>query len=349
MNQNELAKLFNDVFEPKTGENVLILIDTPHDDIKDNKKWVDRREMAKEWYNILNQMGKESDFSVDIKEFKATGMHNGPIPQETLDDAAKANIVIAMTEFSGSSSVLHLCKKNPSGFRGISMPLAERRMEKTAFLANYQDVKKYATAIKKMLDKAIGAEVDFSTGDKLFIDLRNRKGHADTGEFIKPGQSGNFPSGEGYSAPYEAIGDEVETFGPSKTKGIWPVKYGEENVKFKVENNRVKEIIGDGPKAAEMKKFFEENDSRRNVAELGIGCNPKAVVTGNVLEDEKVGLHIAYGNSNHFDGKVESDMHLDIVYAKNCPIEGKTLTLIYEDKTKIELIQNAELRYDLLK
>ncbi len=31
------------------------------------------------------------------------------------------------------------------------------------------------------------------------------------------------------------------------------------------------------------------------------------------------------------------------------PVEAKTLTLIHEDGTKTELIQNAELRYDILK
>jgi leucyl aminopeptidase (aminopeptidase T) len=98
-----------------------------------------------------------------------------------------------------------------------------------------------------------------------------------------------------------------------------------------------------------MRNFFEENDSRRNIAELGIGCNPNAVVMGKILEDEKVGLHIAYGTSAHLGGKVKSDVHLDIVHAKGCPVEGKTLTLINSDGTKTELVRNAVLRYELLK
>jgi len=82
---------------------------------------------------------------------------------------------------------------------------------------------------------------------------------------------------------------------------------------------------------------------------LGIGCNPKAIVTGNVLEDEKVGLHIAYGTSTHFGGKIQSDTHLDIVYAKGCPVEGITVTLINKDGSKTEIIRDAMLRYELLK
>ena len=107
---------------------------------------------------------------------------------------------------------------------------------------------------------------------------------------------------------------------------------------------------GEGKKADEMRAYFKENDTRRNIAELGIGCNPKAVVTGSVLEDEKVGgLHIAYGLSSHLGGKVNSDVHQDICYPKGAPIEAKTLTLIHKDGSKTELIKDAMLRYDLLK
>ena len=99
-----------------------------------------------------------------------------------------------------------------------------------------------------------------------------------------------------------------------------------------------------------MSKFFSENESRRNITELGIGCNRKAIVTGNILEDEKVGgLHIAYGTSTHLHGKVKSDVHQDICYPKGAPIEATTLTLISKDGTKTEMIKDSMLRYDLLK
>jgi leucyl aminopeptidase (aminopeptidase T) len=230
------------------------------------------------------------------------------------------------------------------------MPGVERRMENTAFKANYRDVKRYAQAIEKMLNKAVGTEILFSTGDTLYIDLRNRKAHADTGDCTEYGQGINFPSGEAYKTPYEGVSDEVKEFGKSKTRGIWPLKYDSELLKYIVENNRIVDIIGKGKKTEDMRAFFNEKDSRKNIAELGIGCNPKAVVTGNVLEDEKVGgLHIAYGLSLHLGGKVKSDVHQDICYPKGSPVEVKKLTLINEDGSKTELIQDAMLQYELLK
>jgi len=349
MKYNEKIKMFKDVFAPKSGEKVLFLVDIPHDTIKDNKAWKDRRKMAQEWYTIFREMGTEAGFSVNWLEYEATGVHNSPIPLETLDIAQKSNLVIAMTEYSASSSLAPIARTQDTITRCASMPMVEKRMEETAFKADYKEVQKYATALHRMLNNAIAAEVLFSTHDKLFIDLRNRDAISEAGDCIKKGQFINFPSGEAFKAPYEAEKDEIKEFGTSKTHGIWPVRYDGELVKYIVKNNKIVEIIGDGKKAEEMRLFFKENDSRRNIAELGIGCNPKAVVTGNALEDEKVGLHIAYGMSTHIGGKVKSDTHMDIVYAKNCPVEGTTLTLNNKDGSTTELIKDAMLRYDLLK
>ena len=350
MLKDEKIKMFKDVFAPKAGEKVLFLVDTPHDNITDNTNWQDRREMAKEWYESFKDMGMEMGFTVDFAEYDATGLHNTPIPDKVMDLASKANLVIAMTEYSGSSSFINLCRNISKITRCASMPTVERRMENTAFKANYADVQIYANNIKKMLNKTIAAEVLFSTGDSLFMDLRNRVAFEDGGKCSETGQMINFPSGEGYIAPYEGIGDEVEEFGESKTEGILPDNQHGDLIKYKVKNNKIVEIIGEGKNADEMREFFDKNPTRRNIAELGIGCNPEAVVTGNILEDEKVGgLHIAYGTSLHTGGKVESDLHIDICFPKGLPGAAKTLTLINEDGSKIELIKDSQLRYDLLK
>jgi len=350
MKTEEKIRLFNDVFAPKKGERILFLVDVPHDDIVDNEKWVDRRRMAGEWFQVFRQMDKVEGFFVEILEYDATGMHNHPIPKAVVDVLLGYDLVIAMTEFSATASLVPICTAEGSKTRGASMPMVERRMENTAFKADYQLVKKYALCISGMLEDSVSAEVVFSTGDKLFFDLRNRRPLADTGDCTKPGLFINFPSGEACKAPYEGIGDEVKRFGDSQTMGVMPVDFDGELVKFEVKNNRIINVIGSGDKAEEMRVFFDENSTRGNIAELGIGCNPCAVVTGNILEDEKVGgLHIAYGTSSHIGGKVDSDMHQDVVYAKGCPVESKTLDLMLKDGKKILLIENGMLRYELLK
>ena len=349
MKSEERIKIFKDVFSPKPGEKVLFLVDTPHGKITDSKVWRDRREMALDWFDAFKEMGSEVGFSVDWMEYKATGAHNAPIPQEIKDVVSNSNLAIAMTQYSASSSLLPISASEGSNTRCASMPLVEKRMEDTAISADYIEVQRYAVALEKMLNNAIGAKIEFSTGDNLYIDLRYRKAFFEAGDCTTVGKFINFPSGEACKAPYESTPEEVSRYGESKTEGILPTSYDGELIKFVVKNNRIVEVVGDGKKAEKMRAFYSENETRRNIAELGIGCNPKAVVRGNLLEDEKVGLHIAYGISTHIGGKVKSDMHYDIIYVKGCPIEGTKLTLINKDGSKTELIKNSLLQYNLLK
>jgi leucyl aminopeptidase (aminopeptidase T) len=349
MQHEERIKMFKQVFAPSSGEKVLFLVNVPVNDKKDTDIWKDRNEMVIEWYKTFKDLGKENGFNVEMIEYESTGNHNAPLPKYVEDAVKKSNLVIAMTEFSATSTILPISRLEGTITRCASMPGVERSMEETAMSADYEEVTKYALNLEIMLDNAIGADILFSTGDRLYIDLRYRNAMYEAGDCTKVGQFINFPSGEALKVPYEAISDEIREKGESKTEGIWPVYFGNDLMRYKVKNNRIVEIIGDGNKAEEMGNFFSENNTRRNIAELGIGCNPKAVVIGNILEDEKVGLHIAYGTSSHLGGKVKSDIHLDIVHAKGCPIEGTTLNLINGDGSKTELIRDAELRYDLLK
>ena len=223
MNTEEKIKMFNDVFAPKTGEKVLILVDIPHDNIKDNKNWVDRRRMANEWFETFQKIGDEIGFSVNMIEYNATGLNNTPIPENIKESARKNNLILALTEFSATSSLRPICQEKGTITRCASMPGIERRMEKTAFQANYADVKIYALALQSLLNDSVGAEIEFSTSDTLYIDLRNREASADKGECSSTGQSINFPSGEGFKVPYEAADDEKNTFGESNTSGVLPV------------------------------------------------------------------------------------------------------------------------------
>jgi leucyl aminopeptidase (aminopeptidase T) len=348
MDSKERIQMLEDVFAPKKGERVLFLVDLPHDEIEDNDEWQARRQMADEWRGDFGKMAETAQFTVDKIEFPATGKNNAKVPGHIIDEARKSNLVIAMTEYSATAPLGGVCDEEGSITRCASMPGVAKGMEETALRADYKKVKMYALALTDMLNNSVGARISFSTGDSLYLDLRGRVAEADTGECSQAGQCINFPAGESFKVPYEAVEDEVGEYGPSKSSGIMPVDYDGDLVKFVIKNNRVVDVEGDGPKAVEMKEFFAQNDSRRNLAELGLGCNPKAVVSGNVLEDEKVGLHIAYGLSEHLGGKVDSDLHEDIVYAKGCPVEGETLILLDKDGSETELILQSQLRYDLL-
>jgi leucyl aminopeptidase (aminopeptidase T) len=348
MNIEERTIMFEQVFYPQPGEKILLLVDIPHDELHDSPSWQERRQMASEWRETFQIMGEKIGFSVSLMEYPAMGMHNAPIPTSVVEKARQHSLVLAMTTFSATSSLLPLCKTDPPFTRCASMFLVEKRMEDTAMRADYPTIKRYAETLKHLLDDAVKATIEFSTGDTLIVDLRYRSAGADNGECRRAGQFINFPSGEGFKVPYEGTLQEIDRYGPSKTEGILPVSKQGELMTFHIKNNAVVEIRGTGKKADEMRTFFKENHTRRNIAELGLGCNPLAKVTGNPLEDEKAGLHIAYGKSTHLGGAVDSDIHQDLCYAKGLPVEGTTLTLHTTHGQTVTLIQKGSLRYDIL-
>ena len=52
----DLETFFYDIFRPEEGEKVTIMFDFPHDHIKDNIEWKERRLMAEQWREKLNNI-----------------------------------------------------------------------------------------------------------------------------------------------------------------------------------------------------------------------------------------------------------------------------------------------------
>jgi aminopeptidase len=73
----------------------------------------------------------------------------------------------------------------------------------------------------------------------------------------------------------------------------------------------------------------------RSIAELGIGTNPAARLTGNVLEDEKAlgTIHLAFGTSLGIGGVNRSSVHIDgLVLRPTVELDGR---MLMEDGTLV--------------
>jgi leucyl aminopeptidase (aminopeptidase T) len=356
---SNLEKLLTDVFHPQSGEVVLVMIDQPDEKYPDNENWESRRDMAAEWHNAFKNLGEKHGFQVlPVISYPATGSHNAQLPEFGVMNGEKvrfedvfqqANIVVAMTEYSATAPLMEKSQQLPS-LRAASMPTVHKGMMETALAADYQIMAQKCQSLFEFLDQAVGAELIFSTGDSLYIDLRNRHAKIDDGQLPadKPGARViNLPSGEVYIAPYEG-----ELPGePSQTAGTVPVIFAGAMLTIDVESNRFTNIIGEKQSAVEeLQAWFDTDDARRNLAELGLGCNDQAIVTGNVLEDEKVfGVHLAAGRSDHIGGVIGAAdfsapahvVHHDVVYPFESELFVERLTVEYMDGRKELLIQDG--------
>lgn len=351
-NTFNLKLLLQNVFEPQPDERVLMLMDTPTADIPDHPDWQSRRTMAREWLDGFVQLG----LSGHVLSFPATGANNADLPREAVDESgapsslaeaiAQADIVLAFTTFSATAPLSAFVKAQP-GLRVASLPGVLKIMEDSALAADYTEVARKANVMAPLLTEAHRATVRFKTGHELIFDLRHRRGLADDGRCTsdKSFPLINLPSGEAFIVPYEGEQEGI----PSQTSGKAPMMWEGQLVVAHIEQNRIVRFSGPGAEAAEA--YFAVDATRRNIAELGLGCNDKALIRGIVLEDEKAGFHWAYGRSEHLGGTIGPDafkdagtvVHKDIVYAPGCPIEVDSVCLHVVDKPDLILIEGGKL------
>ena len=346
---------FETVFAPQKDDRVLFLVDTPHHAIEDNDDWRERRAMAEEWREAFDLLPVRVH---PLLTYAATGANNGDLPEfgqmagqpVSLEAMlSQSTIAIAMTRYSATAPLSRWTRQMPD-LRVASMPGVLRRMEQTALAADYRKVARQTHILSDLLTDAEGAETVFTTGDTLFFDLRYRTGHADDG-LCHRGKAFpliNLPSGEAFIVPYEG---ERATI-PSRTAGRIPMRVNGESFTLDVAANRIVNVIGDSPEARTFAAYLEGDPARRNIAELGLGCNDKAVVRGAVIEDEKAGMHWAYGRSEHLGGTVGPEafttpahiVHQDIVYAPESEIGIARMTLQFaEGKSRDILLDNTYL------
>jgi leucyl aminopeptidase (aminopeptidase T) len=162
-------------------------------------------------------------------------------------------------------------------------------------------------AVAKALDEASEAHVTCPRGTDITLDLSSRHGISDDGDLTAPGAFGNLPCGEGFIAPLDGTGTIVAS-------SLAPLGLSEEPATLTVEDGHIVAAGGGhGPRYLELLKAHGEAGT--NLAELGVGTNDCATLTGNVLEDEKIlgTAHIAFGASAGIGGNVSVPIHLDVV------------------------------------
>jgi len=354
-----LLKLLHDVFAPDEQDTAIVMVDIPARSADDNPDWIERRKMAAEWLAGLTLIGVKCQ---PLLTYTATGANNGDLPEHGEQDGTSvpmertistATLVIAMNRYSATAPLSMLTRRYPT-LRAASMPNVLRRMEKSALAADYNEVARKANRLAQWLGEAESAHVIFSTGHEFRFDLRYRIAHADDG-LCRRDKKGfrviNLPSGEAFIVPYEG----EKNGQPSLTEGQIPLPWKGQTYVLNVRENRIDQIEGSGPDRTWLKDHFNVDPARRNIAELGLGCNNRAIITGNVLEDEKAGFHWAYGRSEHLGGvvgpgqftKPENVVHHDIVYAKGCHIEIRKLQLVSASGERKLVIENGDYVNDL--
>ena len=230
-------------------------------------------------------------------------------PRAVAAAMAAADVVLAPTIQSLSHTDARKVASE-AGVRVGSLPGVTEEMLARLMTSDLEEIRRRGWALVTALNRAAEARITCNHGSDLRIGLEGRQGIVDAGELGSRGAFGNLPCGEGFIAP------AIET-----TEGVLVVDGSIAEVglldtptALTVREGRVVEATGpDGSRLLELLNTHGEEAT--SVAELGIGTNEEAELTGNILEDEKIlgTCHVAFGASAAIGGTVQVPVHLDCV------------------------------------
>jgi len=235
-------------------------------------------------------------------------------PSYAAEEMLKNDVELLIT----TKSLTHTkARKNASktGARIATLPDITEDMMKRTITVDYERICRLSKRIADIIDAGSVIRVLTEKGTDVVFSIKGRKAHGRSGGILtKKGKFGNLPSGEAFIAPIE-----------NKTNGSYIVDASlggigkvDKPVRVSVKNGYAVKITGK-KSAKELNKLLNTAGKKtRMVAELGIGTNYKAKITGNLLEDEKVigTCHIALGDNIGFGGKNQVPLHIDGVIKK---------------------------------
>jgi leucyl aminopeptidase (aminopeptidase T) len=228
-------------------------------------------------------------------------------PQTVAAALAACDVFIAPTSKSLSHTVARK-RASEAGARGATMPGVTDEMLARVMAVDFDSMAARSRAVAALLTDASQARLTCPRGSDFTLELSGRQGIPDDGALTEPGAFGNLPCGEGFIAPLGGDG-QIVVAGTLAGLGI-----GEEAARLTVADGRLVEAEG-GLGARFLELLEAAGELGTNLAELGVGTNDRAKLTGSVLEDEKIlgTVHVAFGASAGIGGTVSVPIHLDAV------------------------------------
>lgn len=377
LSTEELGQLIHRVFQPTEQDTgIAVLTDLPGNTADDQDSWRARRELAWTWTRQLRTLAGSLGLDTELFLYPSVGLNNADLPATVwphregalpsaaaeLDAAAGIpltevyehhSILLAPTRFSATAPLKIAAARH--GFRAATMPGFSAEMI-PALRLDYREIDRRVRRLQELLDLATAAYFRFETDTgsaMLELDLRHRTAHASSGLLDRPGTAGNLPSGEAYIVPYEGEreGD------PSRSAGILPVQLGDEVVRYRISANRAVGVESEGETSRAEARYLAREPAYGNLAELGLGVLRDFGIApiGTILLDEKLGLHLAFGRSDHFGGQVgppqfsspSAAVHIDRVYLQETQplVQVRSVVLELPDERTLILIRDQSYTF----
>jgi leucyl aminopeptidase (aminopeptidase T) len=300
-----VAAVVRDCLAVKEGEEVLVVCNPATQDLGER----------------LRAEAAEAGADAVMALMSERASHAAEPPRTVAEAMLAADVILAPTVQSLSHTAARK-RASEQGARCATLPGVTEDMLARVMSADMGGLRRKGRAVAEALDAANEAKITDSNGTDLTLDLTSREAIPDAGELTERGAFGNLPCGEGFISPVTGNGTLVID------GSLAGIGLAEEPVVLVIEGGHLTSARG-GQGMAFMELLTEHGEDGTNIAELGIGTNEKAKLTGNILEDEKIlgTVHVAFGASAGIGGTVAVAIHLDVVVTDATLTIGDTTVL----------------------
>lgn len=296
-----------DCMDVRAGETVTIITD-------ENKR------------NIgvaLWQAAKELGAEAMLAEMTPRSRNGEEPPAPIAALMAASSVVLCPT----TKSVTHTEARRQACARGAriaTLPGITEDMMIRCLSADYQAIAARSRKLSDELQRGDLVRVTSPAGTDITLRRGDRYPKPDTGLYHETGSSGNLPAGETFFAPLEGSAQGYIVF-EAAVAGIGKLQ---QPIHIVVRDGMAVEITG-GSEAQKLNELVDSvGPDGRNLAELGIGTNDQAQITGAILEDEKVmgTVHFALGDNKSMGGTVAVSSHLDgLILQPTVYVDGRMI------------------------
>ena len=252
----------------------------------------------------------------------------GDLPHVVNEAMKAADYIIAPTSKSIFHSVgMHVAHTPPYNARGVALSeCTEDMLANGGILADFAAVRPDVYRVGEYFQKGKKIVLTTPGGTHLEANIEGRDAYNNTGMADQPGMLEGLPTIEVYIAPLEAEANGVLVIDASCSGGIGVI---EEPIVITIRDGKAVSFEG-GKQAGDLEKIFSRlNDPKAfQLAEIAVGMNPNARITGCINEDEgKYGTcHCAIGSNAGFGGINEVPVHIDMVQWKpTLEIDGEVI------------------------
>jgi 2,5-dihydroxypyridine 5,6-dioxygenase len=290
--------ILDDCTSLKPGEKVLVVTDTELVEIG----------------RVLAAATYERDAEPVVAVIAPREMDGQEPPEPVAEAMKRADVVLAPV----SRSITHTRAVKEAAGAGarilVMTAFTERMMISGGIEADFRAQRPVCERLAGLFTEAGMARLTTPVGTDLSMDIEGRRGNALTCVVDRPGMFSPVPNIEANVSPVEGSSEGAIVVDASIPYiGIGLLR---EPVRMTVERGFVTDIRG-GQQADALRRDLEEKDDQNvyNIAELGVGLNPKSRMSGVMLDDEGVlgSAHIGIGTSITLGGAVKAAVHYDLV------------------------------------